>query len=421
MAKLTFLSTGVLVTSLFACAAGDMSQATSGRRGGPSSPTAPTMDTSGGAGSGATLMGDNATWTPPAVVDTVLPDAGCVEGERCYAGASPDEDNCGTVELKAKVETVQHPGNVLLVFDTSFSMTMDWNGMARWQQAAPAIINALTPLQDMITVGSVFFPRNEPGGGGLPGLGGFPRPGPGGLVCGVTPITSADQITFKPGREFLTAFTTPVNGVLPYAPVNLGATPLKEALMQAQTAITSSTLTGLTSVVIITDGDPNCEWLPDGEQITQQIVTDWAAMGIRTYVVGLPGTTGAGDAVLKNLAVAGGTMTYITPADSATLEMKLREIATETVKRGFETCGFDLDPPAEVPDKLLMIAEEAGMRQNVPHMAGPNAGWTISPDGKRVEITGALCDDATTGRFDSITFEFGCPDIPPPPTLPPVI
>ena len=82
-----------------------------------------------------------------------------MEGERCYAGAVPDQDDCGTVELNAKVEMVQHPGNVLLVFDTSFSMTMDWNGMPRSQQAAPAIVNALTPLQDQLTIGTVFFPR----------------------------------------------------------------------------------------------------------------------------------------------------------------------------------------------------------------------------------------------------------------------
>jgi hypothetical protein len=374
------------------------------------------------AGSGG-LSGDNATWDPSSIANAMPPEEECVEGERCYAGAAPDQDNCGTVELKAKVEMIQHPGNVLLVFDTSFSMTMDWNGMPRSQQAAPAIINALTPLQDKLTVGTVFFPRAAAAGGlpagGLGGLGGLGAGGP--LQCGVTPITSTDQINFKPGPEFLTAFNTPVNGVLPYAPVNLGATPLKEALMEAQAALASATLEGITSVVIITDGDPNCAWMPDGDMVTTQIVTDWAAQGIRTHVVGLPGLTGAGDTVLTNLAVAGGTGAYITPTDSAALEMKLREIATETVKQGFETCRFLLDPPAEVPDKLLMIAQEAGARNNVPHMAGPNAGWTISPDGTTVEITGALCDDASNGRFESITFEFGCPDIPPPPTLPPVI
>ena len=37
-----------------------------------------------------------------------------------------------------------------------------------------------------------------------------------------------------------------------------------------------------------------------------------------------------------------------------------------------------------------------------------------------VQIQGGLCDDAMAGRFNSITFEYGCPDVPPPPPLPAV-
>jgi hypothetical protein len=240
-----------------------------------------------------------------------------------------------------------------------------------------------------------------------------------GGTCGVTPITATDQINFAPGAGFLTTFGGPGgNTAPPYAPVPGGFTPLKEGLMQAQSAIASSMLTGITSVVVVTDGDPNCEW---DQGVSQQIVTDWAAMGIKTYVIGLPGTGMQGDAILTDLAQRGGTDQYITPADPATLEMKLREIATETVKSGFNSCSIGLNPAAEVPEKLLMIVEENGMRLNVPHDAGAGAGWTISADGAQVEITGALCDDAMSGRFNTITFEFGCPDVPPPPTLPPVI
>jgi hypothetical protein len=416
------VTVGAIAAWLIGCSGADPGGESGGTRVPTSNPSAAAGGTSASAGgSGASLSGDNSTWDPSMIVNNMPPDAGCVEGERCYEGAAPDDDNCGTVELKAKVETIEHPGNVLLVFDTSFSMTENWNTGPRFQIASQAVINALTPLQDLLTIGSLFFPRADPN---------TPLTcDPFGLlclVCAVTPIASADQIDFKPGADFLTAFNTPVNGVAPYTPVMdamgyLGATPLKEALMQAQAALAAATLEGLTSVVVITDGDPNCAWDPDGPMVTQQIVADWLAMGIRTHVIGLPGTTGAGDTILTNLAVTGGTMTYITPTDSATLEMKLREIATETVQMGFETCTFELDPPAEVPDKLLMIVEENGMRQNVPHMAGPDAGWTISADGKMVDISGVLCDDATGGRFSSITFEFGCPDVPPPPTLPPVI
>jgi hypothetical protein len=51
-------------------------------------------------------------------------------------------------------------------------------------------------------------------------------------------------------------------------------------------------------------------------------------------------------------------------------------------------------------------------------MLSADAGWEISADGSHVEITGALCEDAKAGRFESITFEYGCKELPP--LLPPM-
>jgi hypothetical protein len=410
------------------CATGD-APTTGGDRGPTSSASTPGGGSATGPGSGgaadAPIIGgsDNPMFDPSTIVTMAQPDAGCMPGMRCYS-TDADPDDCGTLKLEAEVEVIQHPGNVLLVFDTSGSMAMNWNGQPRWESAGTAVTNALTPLQDMLTIGSVFVPRSDPNAPmqciNPPGITCLiiPLYVQGG-TCGVTPITATDQINFAPGAGFLTTFGGPGgNTAPPYAPVPGGFTPLKEGLMQAQSAIASSMLTGITSVVVVTDGDPNCEW---DQGVSQQIVTDWAAMGIKTYVIGLPGTGMQGDAILTDLAQRGGTDQYITPADPATLEMKLREIATETVKSGFNSCSIGLNPAAEVPEKLLMIVEENGMRLNVPHDAGAGAGWTISADGAQVEITGALCDDAMSGRFNTITFEFGCPDVPPPPTLPPVI
>jgi len=106
------------------------------------------------------------------------------------------------------------------------------------------------------------------------------------------------------------------------------------------------------------------------------------------------------------------------PDDPAALEQKLREVVSQTVKMGFDSCMISLKPAADPVDKLLMIVEEGGKRQRVEHMLSPTAGWTISGDGVNVELTGSLCDDAKSGRFASITFEYGCKDVPPPPPLP---
>ena len=356
---------------------------------------------------------------------------GCEVGKFC-APKGPDGD-CGSLTLEAEVETIQKPGNVLLVFDTSGSMAEQWNGKMRWEHAGEAIKNALAPISGMLKVGSVFFPRSDPNAmpvcvdpTGIACL--FVPLFVNGGTCGVTPITANDQINFLPGSEFLTKFGTAVasggmtmgmaNAAPPYAPVPGGRTPLKEGLMQAQTALASGKLEGITSVIVITDGDPNCAW---DANAARQIVMDWRTKNINTYVIGLPGTTGSGDAVLNDLAMTGGTGAYLKPTDAAALEMKLREIATETVRSGFDTCEIKLNPSAEAPEKLHLVVTEDGMKADVKRDLADDYKWNISDDGSMVTLEGRLCDDATGGRFEAIKFEFGCVDVPPLPPPPPVM
>jgi hypothetical protein len=366
-------------------------------------------------------FGNTTAMAPMAPPATIAPgDDGCVVGQFCES-MDPDPDDCGSLTLEAEVEVIEKPGNVLLVFDTSGSMAMDWNGMTRWEQAGPAVINALMPLADKLTIGTVFFPRADPNAPlqcidptGITCIF-LPQLMVAGGTCGVTPITSTDQINFMPGPAFLTRFGS---GAAPaYAPVPGGFTPLKEGLQQAQMALSSATLTGITSVVVVTDGDPNCMW---DAAVSQQIVTGWNAMGIKTYVIGLPGTTGAGNMVLNQLAMAGGTGQYIPANDPSTLQMNLSMIATETVMAGFDSCEITINPPAEAPEKLHLVVTEGGMDQDVARDLADDYKWNINGDGSLVTLEGRLCDDAMSGRFAALRFEFGCVEIPPLPPPPPV-
>jgi hypothetical protein len=130
-------------------------------------------------------------------------------------------------------------------------------------------------------------------------------------------------------------------------------------------------------------------------------------------VIGLPGVQGNGPGVLNDLAAAGGTGSYITTDDAAALELKLREIATQTVQSGFDSCEIVINPPAEVPDKLHLVVTEGGVDQNVARDLSADASWNVSADGALVTLEGRLCDDATGGRFEALRFEFGCVDLPP--------
>lgn len=410
--------------SVLACASGDPAPSTSPRSAGGGS-SLPATNGVAGVGGGLPASAPNAfgnSQVQPPSLPPITAEEQCVVGQFCE-NMNPDPDDCGSLTLQTEVETIEHPGNVLLVFDTSGSMAQDWNGQTRWEQAGAAIQNALSPIADLLTIGTVFFPRADPNAPPMcidpTGITCLFLPFlvvPSG-TCGVTPITATDQINFTAGASFLATFAGTANTAPPYAPVPGGLTPLYEGLQQAQAALASSTLAGLTSVIVITDGEPNCMW---DAAASRQIVADWLTQGIHTHVIGLPGTGTMGDAVLRDLAMTGGTGQYLTPTDATTLETQLRMIATETVRVGFNSCEITIDPPAEAPEKLHLVVTEGGVDQDVPPDIDPNGGWSISADGSLVTLEGWLCEDAKSARFEQFRFEFGCVDLPPLPPPPPV-
>ncbi|HKU38749.1 MAG TPA: vWA domain-containing protein [Polyangiales bacterium] len=363
-------------------------------------------------GSNGLQIGDNPTdvvpITPAEMAGSggaaAMGDAGpCQVGQFC-GPLGPDPANCGTLRLEQDVEVKRQPGNLLVIFDQSLSMNDPWNATTKIVAAQEALAKAITSLQDSLTVGAIFFPTLAC----VPGL----------PLAAVDPIETANQITFRPGPEFLQAWNQhwmTIGGAL-----GVG-TPMNEAFDRADVAIQNAKLNGQLAVVAFTDGAPNC--LPDPMAtgvptlVEPERAKSWLANKmIKTYVVGLPGA--AGVQLLNDVAVSGGTMQYILPDDPAQLEQKLKEVVSETVKTGFDSCAINLKPAADPVDKLQMVVEENGMRQKVSRMLSADAGWTISADGTHVELTGRLCEDARGGRFQSITFEYGCkdlPELPPPP------
>lgn len=322
-------------------------------------------------------------------LELITPDG----GGGCQAGVFCDDtpDSCGSLELEAEVEMIEQPGNVLVIFDCSGSMDQQWNGQVKWRAAGQALIDALTPIADRLTVGAVFFP--SPGASGS---------------CGVNQIMSPDQIDFQPGADFLAEFGTNDNNPK-YRPVSGGRTPLSAGITRGQAAIAGGGLTGAISVIVITDGEPNCSWDIDA---TLNVVGGWGVQDIDTYVVGLPGAGGAA-ALLDELASVGNTVTHITPTDSAMLASEIQTILLQTVSVGFKDCEFDLNPPAEVPDKLHLVVNKDGMDQAVERDLGTGGTWSVSDDGSSVILTGNLCDAAKAGAYASIRFEYGCVDLPP--------
>ena len=370
-------------------------------------PPPPVMMATGGMGGGAPMG--------PAAGD------GCEDGKFC-APTGPDPTDCGKLNLKTNVKMIKKPGNVLVVFDRSTSMEADWGGMPKYQAAGNALLAAIMPVKDLLTVGGVFFPStsamadpNCPMGCNIVDPIHW-IPGPGACClnitagsCTVTAITEPDQIQFTPADTFIQGM--PMQWHLAGA----AGTPLQEALIRANEAITAKMWDDPLIVIVMTDGEPNC--MLDPNTVLAQI-GKWKDAGIATHVVGLPGAQAAAQ-TLNSIAQAGGTMTYIDPADPMALQQRLETVISTTVKTGFDTCSFDLDPAAEVPEKLHLIVTQKGMEADVARNLSADAHWSINAEGTKVELEGQLCDMAKDGTFEAIRFVFGCVDTPPLPPPPP--
>ncbi len=304
-------------------------------------------------------------------------------------GLAPDEEgDCGGVEVEPEIRMEVVPGNLLVVFDKSLSMNDAWGSTQKWLAASGALQQALGPLKEQVTVGAVFYPQ-----------------GPG--LCDVATIDSGQQIGFQGGGTFLTAWLEFFNLQGPF-----GFTPLGGGMLAADQALAASSLNGITNVVVLTDGDPNCG--TDDAQVNQ-FAANWLALGVKTHVVGLPGSEGARTR-LDALAAAGGTGTHVTPDDPLALQDKLAEIVGESVTTNFDSCSIGLPSAPPNLDDVVLTVVEAGQEQAVARDLGEGGGWTITPAGDEIILQGLLCDRAQAGAYDKIGVVFGCVDLPP---LPP--
>ncbi len=348
----------------------------------------------GSAGSGAADAGKNNSFSNP---DGAMADigTGAGTGDASIDGAKVDDNHCGSTSIDTTTEMTEVPGNILVVYDKSGSMNEAWNlpdgtPSTKLIAAGKAFTDAIIPTATKVNVGTIFFPSSS--------------------NCGVDALNSGKQIDMMTGTAYLNAWVTYWNSNKAG-----GNTPLLEALKQADATLTNTTFTGTTVVMVITDGDPNCGW---DATMANGLATKWLGNGVKTYVIGLPGTSNNGVTVLNDLAVAGGTTMFFNTTDSMALQTQINMISTQTVTTQLNSCKIKLNPPPPAADKVVMVATEKGMMLSVPRDLGANAGWTINAAGTEVELTGLLCRDAKAGRFTKITFQYGCVDLPPipPPT-----
>lgn len=223
-----------------------------------------------------------------------------------------------------------------------------------------------------------------------------------------------------------------------------GATPTAATMQQLVAPLTA--LGGETSVILATDGAPNCNeqvtcgaehcipsieasLLPDGIYCSAAIncclpgayygpincIDDDASVapiaellnhGIKTYVIGLPGSE-AYRAVLNRFATAGGTARnlangigpdYYAVTDTEELKNALLHITTEVAVSC--TVALDTVPPdwsqvnVYFDNRIVLAVADDGWKQL---------------DARTLEITGSYCELLKTGQVFQVQVVAGCP------------
>ncbi len=296
------------------------------------------------------------------------------------------------------------PPELLLVVDRSGSMNAaaPGYGTTRWLGVKDALVRVTDAVDDRIAFGLMLFPAL----GGESGC-------------------SAANVDVVPALDGASAIAAVLDD---FDTEPLGATPTSSSLRAAQAYVTANPSTRARAVLLATDGAPNCNGdlnpsscrcstgddqdcrdlagsdpetgaetcLDDADAVAA--VTDLAAAGVATYVVGVPGVENFSD-VLNAMADAGGTALpgnngFYLARDTATLDGAIRDIGRRLASCDVDVDGLDLLAAAQVN---VAIDDDALVR-DPDHVDGFDV-----VDSDTLTLFGAACDALATGGNVSIS------------------
>lgn len=319
--------------------------------------------------------------------------------------------------------------SVYFVLDGSGSMRERFEGASKLLSAKYALRDLLVEIGHRIRYGAAVFPDDAKGSGACaPGTQVFP------VTEGDSPLCAGSE--YGPVLErFLDSIGfRQAEGGSPISSTLDALTPTLLALRPRP------------AVVLITDGAPNCNprarcgadaCIPNLEgqafagdvcgkdldccdpallgpgaegnciddRQSERVVEELAELGVRTYVVGMPGSeTYAG--VLDGLAAAGGTARegaetrYYSVRDAADLVGSLASIGSQVSL----DCSINLAKAPPDPDLLNVYFD------NDPVDFDPENGWSYAGDAL-IALNGNACDVLLSGGVNQLQVVAGCPTI----------
>jgi hypothetical protein len=139
---------------------------------------------------------------------------------------------------------------------------------------------------------------------------------------------------------------------------------------------------------------------------TYWALSDLAAGGIRTFVVGLP-ADGTDDFGMNLLARAGGearpgATKYYRADNQADFAN-----AINTIAAGIISCEFNLRAPPPMPDRFNVVVGGETAPRDPMHVNG----WDYGPGNASVRLYGSYCQRVQTGAASDVHAEYGCPTV----------
>jgi Mg-chelatase subunit ChlD len=297
--------------------------------------------------------------------------------------SSVEEDDCDDSFVMVLKPEAGQVAKMMLVVDRSGSM----NEETRWADMRAGLASVTTAMEDVVDFGLLLFPSA-----------GIDACGSGQVIVEPTSQSAADIIT----------------GMDNWDP--LGGTPTYEALVTAGEWLQTNNAGGVNYILLATDGGPGCNmgmnWqtcdcIPgatcmlnganclDAVRTSNQVLV-LREQGIKTFVVGLPGTEGVTD-LLDAMALAGGAAMdgqHISVADQAELTQALSELSASVVP-----CTFELPFDASTAVGLGFTVDN----EPVPFDETETDGWNLSGE-QSVTLFGSWCSrmrDGLPHRFEA--------------------
>jgi von Willebrand factor type A domain len=295
---------------------------------------------------------------------------------------SPSIDaNCGNVPFDVK----PNPADLLIVLDKSGSMAQDASGAncrtagcSKWDQVTAAII-AVVQQTPTINWGLKFFANDN--------------------ACTVN-----DGVTVPVGPGTATAVADAINLAAPG-----GNTPTRAAEASASAYMATLTDPGSKFILLATDGQPNCAVggaaLAVDDPAAIQSVSDAAAAGFSTFVVGIATGASVADTTLNQMAINGGHPRAATPAYYPVTTTDDLLMALNAIKGiVMAPCTYPLASPTDAsdPTKLTVTVDGVASVKDDPD------GWHYDPGMTTITFTGNTCAQLMAGAATDVQVLYGC-------------